>query len=126
MKQLFSISFIVILTVQVFHLTLPYAFYGVASNYIVDNFCVNKAKAEVMCSGKCYTDSLLENEASKEESKKIPFSIEKITLSPCEVVLPFFDIPSIFTVKSTILSSYHIFFSGLEFILAILKPPIRF
>ncbi len=125
MKQLFSVSFVVILTVQAFHLTLPYAFYGVASNYIVDNFCVNKAKAEVMCSGKCYTDSLLESEASKEESKRIPFSIEKITLSPCEIALPYFDTSFIFIERLIILPLYHTTFNSLELILAILKPPIN-
>lgn len=126
MKNAFSILFTIVLTVQAFHLTLPYAFYGVAQDYIIDNFCVNKVQTEIMCSGKCYVVSLLENEASKGESNKIHFSIEKISLSPSEVTFPVFDTPSAFMAKSIALPSYHAVFKGLELILAILKPPIKF
>ncbi len=123
MKYLFSISFIVILLAQALHLTLPYAFNGIAKDFIIDNFCVNKAEVELMCSGKCYINSLLEQESEKEESKNIPFSIEKISLSPVEIAV---SLVKSFSISNAVVGILPIYAFNYHFdlISTNLKPPI--
>ncbi len=123
MKYLFSISFIVILLAQALHLTLPYAFNGVAKDFITENFCINKAEVELLCSGKCYINSLLAQEAGKEESKNIPFSIEKISLSPVEIAVSLVKSSSISNSIVDVLPTYA-FNYHFDLISTTLKPPI--
>jgi hypothetical protein len=60
--------------------------------YIVKNFCVNKAKPEMHCNGKCYLSKKLEEQAKHEQQIPVTKKIKLDTDLFYTSVLPRLDI----------------------------------
>lgn len=69
--------------VQSWKIPIVYAWYYVNKTEITDRFCINKARPELLCSGKCYVQKVIvEYESSTEDWKSLATkSIDKRTIT---------------------------------------------
>lgn len=56
---------------------IVYSIYTLDRDYIVDNFCINKERPELMCSGKCFLEEQLTLDKNQKESSKSIQSVVK-------------------------------------------------
>lgn len=59
MKHLISILLILVIGCQTTYQGIVYAYYTLQKQYITTTYCVNKAKPQLKCDGKCHLRNLL-------------------------------------------------------------------
>ena len=106
------VVFIVILAVllQTFRQTEVIFGYHLNKSYITENFCVNKAKPEMQCNGKCHLKKELKE--SEESTSKNPVSLKQFNelFLTCDNPIADFLKP-VASVTSIIVTSFDFFYS---------------
>ncbi len=74
LKRIISISLIFGIVLQSFSTVGIYLYFQANQKYIAENLCINKARPEMKCDGKCQLCKMLKKEESKE--KQLPGSIK--------------------------------------------------
>ena len=59
MRSLIVIIFLFVILIQSWREVVIYAYYHWQKAYIVENYCVNILRPELMCSGRCYVDDMI-------------------------------------------------------------------
>ncbi len=68
---LLSIVLILLVTIQSLRYTLVYTWYYLNIERITERYCVNKDHPELMCNGKCYILSVLDNTSPEKHQGSI-------------------------------------------------------
>ncbi len=108
MKKILSISLLFIFLCQVSYLTVLSGYLQWERAFIIENYCVNKDKPQLLCSGRCYISEVLgeELENSQDENSTAPTVVERPSLTLfCEAFAQC-EIP-VTTNANTLISEYH-------------------
>ncbi|WP_026990380.1 hypothetical protein [Flavobacterium subsaxonicum] len=104
---------------------MPVLEYILNYDYIVKELCVNKAKPQMHCNGKCH----LMKELAKAAEKEKPASDKKVATQQAEVLFltsttnyTFKALPVIFTQKNSV--GYHNLYTSLISV-AVFRPPVN-
>ncbi|MCB0656110.1 MAG: hypothetical protein KDC57_08250 [Saprospiraceae bacterium] len=68
MKRILSFAMAMLLLGLSFKDLVVYTVFTLDRQYIIDNYCVNKARPELMCSGKCFLDEQIALDKDQKES----------------------------------------------------------
>ena len=101
MKRIATLFLITIILTQCCMKMAIVAYYKINKDYIVSNFCENKAKPKMQCNGKCYLAKKIKSQETQEQ--KIPSllkGIEEIVLFCALYKFTFLQIQYIETVIS--------------------------
>lgn len=72
MKRHLASHMLAILFVSTIFQSMVWLSYSINIEKITEQFCINKAKPEMRCNGKCHINKVLENTGAKQSSSNVP------------------------------------------------------
>lgn len=118
MKKVFSITMTILFLLVSFQQLLIIVHFKLNQQYIEKEFCVNKAKPELQCHGKCHLKKDLEKSANSD--------LELTSIGKKIDIIPILNIEYLILIQRVIIAdkiSIYKVFSHLEPYLEIFVPP---
>lgn len=128
MSKLLSILFILIIGVQTVHQGLIYAYYTINKDYIIQNFCKNKATPQLKCDGKCHLKKVLSISKKETAPQELPLpNLEKIKVPLLyyqAIPNPFIEVVDVVSI-ATVRSAFYPYVLAYAYqpVIAIFHPP---
>lgn len=81
-KTLFAFIFLLAFSLQTFYTAAVTAWFFANQKFLAQKHCINKAKPQLKCDGKCFLAKKIK-EAEQNEEKQAPFHVKWVETAPC-------------------------------------------
>jgi len=84
-KTLFAFIFLLAFSLQTFYTAGVTVWFFANQKFLAKKHCVNKARPQLKCDGKCFLAKKIK-EAEQKEEKQAPFQVKWVETAPCTLV----------------------------------------